>query len=74
MAMDRHRLRPLVLRDEAIRHPFRQSLPLTIVQIAREEHESEAAALPKAKGIGDDASLFLLSFLPFFTAFYMFIF
>ena len=47
---------------------------MTIVQMAREEHESEAAAIAKAGGLGDDVSLFLLSFLAFFTAFYMFIF
>jgi hypothetical protein len=72
--MDREKLRPLILQDNGIRHPFRQTLPMTIVQMAREEHESEAAAITKADGIGDDVSLFLLSFLAFFTAFYMFIF
>ena len=72
--MDREKLRPLILQDNGIRHPFRQTLPMTIVQLAREEHESEAAAIAKAGGLGDDVSLFLLSFLAFFTAFYMFIF
>ena len=72
--MDRERFNPLVFRDQGIGHPFRQSLPATIVQIAREEHESDGAATTNAGGIGDDASLFLLSFLAFFTAFYTFIF
>jgi hypothetical protein len=72
--MDRERLRSLVLRNEGIRHPFRQTLPVTIVQIARDEHDSEMAAMPKAGGVGDDVSLFFLSFLAFFTAFYTFIF
>jgi hypothetical protein len=71
--MDRETFRPLVLPNEGIRHPFRQSLPAEIVQIAREEHGLEAAAPSKGKWLGDDASLFLLSFLTFFTAFYMFI-
>lgn len=72
--MDRKKLRPLVLQGEGIGHPFRQSLPVNLVQIAREEHDSDITATAKEKGLGDDASLFLLSFLAFFTAFYTFIF
>lgn len=45
-----------------------------MLQIAKEQQESDSAAVPKAGGIGDDASLFVLSFLAFFTAFYTFIF
>tara|TARA_R110001599_G_scaffold308161_1_gene514969 strand:+ start:210 stop:359 length:150 start_codon:yes stop_codon:yes gene_type:complete len=49
-------------------------LPIEIIQIARDKHDSERVAIAKEKGLGDDVSLFLLSFLAFFTAFYMFIF
>jgi len=55
-------------------HPFRQNLPVTFVQTAKEEHDSDRAAIAKGSGIGDDASLFLLSFFAFFTAFSIFIF
>tara|TARA_R110000824_G_scaffold11585_4_gene50704 strand:- start:16144 stop:16362 length:219 start_codon:yes stop_codon:yes gene_type:complete len=72
--MDRDSLKPLVLREECIRHPFRQSLPIKIAEIAREENDSKAATTAKDRWLGDDISLFLLSFLAFFTAFYMFIF
>lgn len=72
--MTGQRSRPLVLRDEGIKHPFRQTLPVQIVQIARDEHDSELALSGKDKGLAHDVSLFLLSFLAFFTAFYMFIF
>ncbi|MGB5484562.1 MAG: hypothetical protein WBM93_08680 [Parasphingorhabdus sp.] len=71
--MDREKIASLVLRNENIRHPFRQSLPVEIEQIAREEHGPEAVATSKGKWLGEDASLFLLSFLTFFTAFYTFI-
>ncbi len=71
--MDREKITPLVSRNDGIKHPFRQSLPAEIVQIAREAQGLEAAAPSKGKWLGDDASLFLLSFLTFFTAFYMFI-
>jgi len=47
---------------------------MTFVQMAKEEHDSDTAAMAKTSGFGDDASLFLLSFLAFFTAFYTFIF
>jgi hypothetical protein len=70
--MNRERLRPLVIRNQGLKHPFRQSLPVNIVQMTREERDLDA--ITKEKGLGEDVSLFLLSFLAFFTAFYMFIF
>tara|TARA_R110001606_G_scaffold160105_1_gene303999 strand:+ start:893 stop:1111 length:219 start_codon:yes stop_codon:yes gene_type:complete len=72
--MNRERSSPLVFREEEISHPFRQRLPTTMIKIAKEQQELDSAAVPKAGGIGDDASLFVLSFLAFFTAFYTFIF
>tara|TARA_R110002126_G_scaffold6736_6_gene34361 strand:+ start:4231 stop:4449 length:219 start_codon:yes stop_codon:yes gene_type:complete len=72
--MNRERSSPLLLREEEISHPFRQRLPTTMLQIAKEQQESDSAAVPKAGGIGDDTSLFVLSFLAFFIAFYTFIF
>ena len=72
--MDRQRLRSVVLHGEGIKHPFRQNLPDKIAEIARQEHDSDAGLKAKEKGLGEDASLFLLSFVAFFTAFYMFIF
>jgi hypothetical protein len=74
MAMDRQRLRPVVLHDEGVKHPFRQNLPTQIAEIASQEHDLDAGSVAKGKGLGEDVSLFLLSFLAFFTAFYMFIF
>jgi len=47
---------------------------MTIVQIAQDERDSEMAAIPRTGGLGDDVSLFFLSFLAFFTVFYTFIF
>lgn len=47
---------------------------MEIFQMAREERDSDTALMQKETGKGTDASLFLLSFLAFFTAFYMFIF
>jgi hypothetical protein len=70
----RERLRPSVLRNEGIKHPFRRSLPIQFGRIAREEYDSDTATTARETGMGDDASLFLLSFLAFFTAFYTFIF
>lgn len=72
--MNRETSRPSLLRDDSIRHPFRQSLPHEMVQMARHEHAMENAEPAKRKGWGDDASLFVLSFFAFFTAFYTFIF
>lgn len=71
--MDTQRLRPLGLRGEETGHPFRQSLPIDIVQVAGDGHDSDIMARATEKGLGEDASLFLLSFLAFFTAFYTFI-
>jgi hypothetical protein len=71
--MDRDKTRPLALYDANMGHPFRQSLPIEIVQIARKEHGLQIAASSKKHWLGEDASLFLLSFLSFFTTFYMFI-
>lgn len=64
----------MVLPDEGMRHSFRQSLPIKIAEIAREEHDLDRVTTAKRKGLGENVSLFLLSFLAFFTAFYMFIF
>lgn len=64
----------MVSRNDDIRHPFRQSLPIEMLQIAEKEHAAKAATPTKEKWLGEDASLFLLSFLAFFTAFYTFIF
>lgn len=73
--MDREKLRPLALGEQGIGHPFRQSLPIKSPQITREERDLvDAAAIANEDGLGEDISLFLLSFLAFFTAFYMFIF
>ena len=72
-AMDRDRLRTLALTDEVARHSFRRSLPEKIIGITREEHDLDRVSTAKQKGFGEDISLFLLSFLAFFTAFYMFI-
>jgi|TARA_R110001606_G_scaffold10816_8_gene46682 hypothetical protein len=71
--MDRNRLRPLAQTGEVARHSFRRSLPEKIIGIAREEHDLDRVSAAKQKGFGEDVSLFLLSFLAFFTAFYMFI-
>ncbi|PHR21180.1 MAG: hypothetical protein COA41_02415 [Sphingopyxis sp.] len=72
--MDNETLNPLVLRSKAMQHPFRQSLPANMSRVARENHELEMEERTERKGVGEDVSLFLLSFLAFFTAFYMFIF
>ncbi|WP_417622254.1 hypothetical protein [Parasphingorhabdus sp.] len=65
-------MRPLVLANDDVSHAFRRSLPSDIAKIAEEDHDLTAAA--KGKWLGEDVSLFLLSFLAFFTAFYTFIF
>jgi hypothetical protein len=74
MVMDRETLRPLLLNDERMGHPFRENLPIAIAKHAREEKDPDGAAMSKERWLGEDASLFLLSFLAFFTAFYTFIF
>ena len=72
--MDRENLRRLALRNDGIGHPFRQSLPFEMAQIAKADHALEATAKAEGKWLGEDVSLFILSFLAFFTAFYTFIF
>ena len=66
--------RELVLRDEGARHPFRLALPRHILQIADEDIADEADETPTSIWKNEDAHLFTLSFLAFFTAFYLFIF
>ncbi|WP_203310284.1 MULTISPECIES: hypothetical protein [Sphingomonas] len=50
--------RRLVLTNEAARHPFRRSLPPTVVRLARPRNDDQ------------DWKLFCLSFAAFFTCFY----
>jgi len=71
--MDREKLLILASRNDGMGHPFRQSLPIEKIQIARKTEVSGESATPKRR-LGEDTSLFLLSFLAFFTAFYTFIF
>ena len=66
--------RPSIQYDNGVGHPFRQGLPTRIASIAKEEQDSEKAATATDQGLKEDASLFLLSFLAFFTAFSTFIF
>ncbi len=47
-------------------------MPGDIAKIARKERDSDAAT--ENRWMGEDVSLFVLSFLAFFTAFYTFIF
>lgn len=72
--MDREKLTPSVLGSGEIGHPFRQSLPIEMIQRAQKDRDLETALPTKGKWLGEDASLFVLSFLAFFTAFYTFIF
>ncbi|ATW04634.1 hypothetical protein [Sphingorhabdus sp. YGSMI21] len=72
-AMDRETSRPLILPDDGLRHSFRRGLPLKIADIGTDKQDSDRVSVAKQKGLGEDVSLFLLSFLAFFTAFYMFI-
>ena len=72
--MNRDRLALLLLPKDAIRHPFRQNLPARTLDIAREDRDSVSSARTRRARRGDDISLFALSFLAFFTAFYTFIF
>jgi hypothetical protein len=71
--MDREQLLILTSRNDGMGHPFRQSLPVEKMQITGKTDVSEASATPRGQ-LGEDVSLFLLSFLAFFTAFYTFIF
>ncbi|GLV25061.1 hypothetical protein [Sphingobium sp. Cam5-1] len=59
------RTRPLILTNEAARHPFRQRLPRHVLKV-------EAASAPTSDE--SDWKLFVLSFCAFFTAFYSFIY
>tara|TARA_R110000796_G_scaffold14011_9_gene45261 strand:+ start:42835 stop:43053 length:219 start_codon:yes stop_codon:yes gene_type:complete len=72
--MDRENLRSLALRKDGIGHPFRQNLPFEMAPIAKAEHVLETSGTTGGKWLGEDVSLFILSFLAFFTAFYTFIF
>lgn len=68
--------RPLVLRNEGAKHPFRLSLPRDALALTQElvaAEKAEVTAKPN-KWLNEDASLFVLSFSAFFTAFYLFIF
>lgn len=72
--MKYNRTRPLVLRNEGARHPFRLSLSREILALGPEEIATEEVATKKSKWLNEDTSLFLFSFSAFFTAFYLFIF
>lgn len=72
--MKQIRTRKLVLHDEAAKHPFRLSLPLDVLTVAEDQVLTAEAVVPPKKGLNEDASLFVLSFSAFFTAFYLFIF
>ena len=72
--MKQIRKRPLVLRNEGAKHPFRLSLPLEALALNEGNVAAEEAAAKPKKWLNEDASLFILSFSAFFTAFYLFIF
>ena len=72
--MTENRKRALVLRDEGIRHPFRQTLPPEILASARREAELAVEVAPRKVIVNEDVSMFLMSFTAFFMAFYLFIF
>ncbi|SIN89631.1 hypothetical protein SAMN02745824_2208 [Parasphingorhabdus marina DSM 22363] len=71
--MVEERNRALALRNEGARHPFRLKLPREALIVAPEErvlvNEPERRLL-----LNEDVHMFVLSFLAFFTAFYLFIF
>ena len=71
--MVEERNRSLALRNEGARHPFRLKLPREALIVAPEErvvaNEPERRLL-----LNEDIHMFVLSFLAFFTAFYLFIF
>ncbi|MEM8919011.1 MAG: hypothetical protein AAGE37_09145 [Pseudomonadota bacterium] len=71
MVEDRNRA--LALRNEGARHPFRLKLPREALIVAPEEIAATAEAERKLL-LNEDVHMFLLSFLAFFTAFYLFIF
>ncbi|WP_254054412.1 hypothetical protein [Sphingorhabdus sp. EL138] len=66
--------RSLTLHHEGVRHPFRLSLPLEALSLNDEQISLAETAKQPRKRLSEDASLFLLSFSAFFTAFYLFIF
>ncbi len=71
MVEDRNRA--LALRNEGARHPFRLKLPREALMVATEE--IAVAKEPDRKLLlNEDVHMFVLSFLAFFTAFYLFIF
>lgn len=72
--MKQKRTRNLVLHNEGARHPFRLSLPLEVLKVVQDEVITVEAVAPTKKWLNEDASLFVLSFSAFFTAFYLFIF
>lgn len=72
--MRENRRRPLVLRHEGVRHPFRQQMPMKFFEFDAHVVAVEAKADRKSRWLNEDTSLFVLSFLAFFTAFYLFIF
>ncbi len=72
--MHEKRKRALALRDEGVRHPFRQALPPEILASAKREAALTADAAPRKVIVNEDVSLFLLSFIAFFMAIYLFIF
>ncbi len=72
--MKQKRTRNLVLHNEGAKHPFRLSLPLEVLTVAQDDVMAVEAVAPPKKWLNEDASLFVLSFSAFFTAFYLFIF
>jgi hypothetical protein len=72
--MKKMRTRPLVLRNEGAKHPFRLSLPLEALALGEVQVAPKQAAASPRKWLNEDTSLFVLSFSAFFTAFYLFIF
>lgn len=73
MVMKQTLSRPLVLRNEGAKHPFRLSLPLDTLALTEPQVALEESEEPSKKWFNEDASLFVLSFSAFFTAFYLFI-
>lgn len=72
--MRNRKRRPLVIRNEGARHPLRQQLPLSFFKVEVEEADSAAIKSSTSRWFNEDTSLFFLSFVTFFTAFYLFIF
>ena len=72
--MKHKRKRALALIDEGARHPFRLTLPIETLRMAKKEVELENREVKKSLLSNEDLHLFLLSFAAFFLAFYLFIF